>query len=319
MNDNTQQELIRLLSKHAESVANNWSSLTDELDALLTTPEPPPTGTVLLAGPTWEPETGNHQILTQSSLADAYRFHRIHQAENPGNLTATNNPPAVNWYATTDVVRSRVQDWMPIPDTENVALEFTIWFADNHDFGWQAKCGYGLMGYHSNQQFPGGGHCHPPDWSIRPVWNRYPNDPNDLSKGQQPLRFGLYIYTSGNDREQLPGQVWPSSTRTDDGDLPASQGGGHRRLVLFNNGVRPHASGVLDWSIKFRNGTLTADVSKRGVPREGPPAYTASLSLRSPANRVHLSCGYGGYEDREGPARSVSVALSDLLVTDLTT
>ncbi|MCP4224434.1 MAG: hypothetical protein GY773_13920, partial [Actinomycetia bacterium] len=226
-----------------------------------------PPGSVVLEGPSWSPP--EYGPLDTATIHDGFDVDAVHGTEGIHNLEAVAD--GIRWRAKgqpAHVRESRAQAWLPIPEVDTVVETFDFRFDSPFDFGEQAKFGYGLMGYHSGLRFPGGGYCHEPDWLIRPMWHAY---------GNQPLRFAVYIYSTGEDTARLPGQSWQT----------ACVGGGHRRLVRL--GDRPPASGVDHvWRLAIDRNPVTgwADISVEISDPHGVLVdWDATVKLNSPANR----------------------------------
>ncbi|MCP4222433.1 MAG: hypothetical protein GY773_03725 [Actinomycetia bacterium] len=256
----------------------------------------PPASPTVLAGPSWSPsELGP---LDEATIHAGHNVDAIHLTEGIQNLVAV--PEGIRWHAKgqpAHVQASRAQAWLPIPELDTITETFHFTFEPSFDFGAQAKFGYGLMGYHSGQRFPGGGYCHGSDWLIRPMWHAF---------GGQPLRFALYIYSTGDDKARLDGQNWQSDCI----------GGGYRRLVRLG-GYQPTEDTAYTWQLTIHRNPASnqADITVQiSDDHTVLVDWEAMVLLNSPANRTPIICSYGGNNIADGPHHDTSVLLSDLEV-----
>ena len=314
------------LVQSTADAARNARNARDRAEALieaLTSPdvyaclppveEPPveePAGRTLLSGPTFTPD-----MIWRPIEPDGERFSRalykafgIDELEHGAHGLDHLIPAGVDRYRhQTDgppshIVDNRSQFWIDIPEEHNrLDASFTAEFIEPYDFGWQGKFGFGVEAHHSGGQWPGGGNLVFPDWSVRWVTNNYKR------LAWNPLRFGIYIYSTRSDTRVLPGQVWATDVEPD----------GHRRLVLFDEGPRPVAGVARDFSLGFRPGDGTPNQVVLSAMIDSEVVWAEEVILPSPANRLYQVNAYGGTADEEGPAHATSIEYSNVAVTTL--
>jgi hypothetical protein len=232
--------------------------------------------------------------------------------ETPGDGASIVKARALAWFALPGAANPKAPNHVASHDGYQViTTSFLVRFDEQTFTGWQAKFGFGPEGYQSGRQFPGGGHQYDPDWVCRPHWNHYPVDPNNLAKGRQPLRFGNYIYSGAFDTRHLDGQVWQTKV----------QGGGQRRLVLFNDGPTPEPEKWYRYTTRIEDGPNDEDERWRKIsiaihPADEPEqvVWSEVVGLEARANRVVLSSAFGGSHPREGPTHDAQVEYSRLSV-----
>lgn len=288
--DDTTRRALTIIADSARSLAN-------DLDEVLT---PTPTRPLIMSGVKLAQPQGG--LLTAASYHDAMGVDQTNGMIGAHNLSA-HGPSSIAHHTEgggASIVESRSLAWHSIGDHTDIGLKFDVEFIETggypFDFGWQSKFGWGLGGYHSREEWPGGGVCWPPDWLIRPVWNQYER------RGE--LRFGLYIYSSG-EGSILPGQVWASPTTGD----------GFRRLVLFDAGSTPEAGEAYEIGIDVDR--VGPDSSLITAYVDGEVAWASPVGVSSPCNWVTMINGYGGSQPEEGPAHPTSYLLSSLQVVEL--
>lgn len=259
----------------------------------LEAPLAPPAGPAIMSGPRFD-------LPYWSTPTDA-QFHEalgVEQGHDVDGIHTIRVAADQRSYAVVTRADKRVKDerfgmWVDIDPVTDITAEFDLILLDQDgqptDLGRQSKFGVGLYGYHSGEDWPGGGTLHKPDWSVRAMWS-------DRGDGG----FGLYPYTPTTPKpEDITAWGEPTSPH------------GFRRVEHAGDNHEPkpgatHRIAVTVTGADGGNATATLTV-------DGKLALTAPMGPLEPCNRIVLSNRYGG-SDNDGPIRDTAHRIGNIHV-----